>query len=75
MIFALQDGGRCFTEEPGLGLSYEKYGQSPNCSEDGEGGPMANDVYAIINCQYIIILIIILSNYSILRSYIIQTAF
>ena len=60
-IFALQDGGQCFTEEPGLGLSYEKYGQSSDCSGDGEGGPMANDVYAIINCQYIIIL----SNYSI----------
>ena len=43
MIFALQDGGQCFTEEPGQ--NPRKYGRSSNCSDDGEGGPMANDVY------------------------------
>ena len=54
-IFALQDGGECFTDEPGLSLdvdnpwvgNHEYYGNSPNWSQDGEGGPMANAVYEI----------------------------
>ena len=44
-IFAVQDGGQCFTEAPGQ--SYDKYGSSSKCNDDGEGGPMANDVYEI----------------------------
>ena len=47
MIFALQDGGQCFTEEPGLDHNHEHYGPSSDCSEDGEGGTFANDVYEI----------------------------
>lgn len=52
MIFSLQDGGQCFTEEPGLGPEYtvydhKKYGKSLDCSNDGEGGTMTNAVYEI----------------------------
>ena len=46
-IFAVQDGGQCFTEAPGQ--SYDKYGPSSDCKDDGEGGPMANDVFEIKN--------------------------
>ena len=52
-IFALQDGGQCFTEEPGFVHNYKAYGPSPNCADDGEGGPMANAVYEINNGYYI----------------------
>ena len=45
-IFAIQDGGQCFTA--GQDDSYDTFGSSSSCNkEDGKGGPMANEVYAI----------------------------
>ena len=32
--------------------NYEAYGPSSKCSDDGEGGPMANAVYEINNGYY-----------------------
>ena len=54
-IFAVQDGGQCFTEAPGQ--SYDKYGSSSDCNDDGEGGPMANDVYEIRDRKYLLYII------------------
>jgi len=45
-IFAIQDGGQCFTSE-GTQMSHQIYGPSSDCKDDGEGGPMANEVYEI----------------------------
>ena len=45
-VFAIQDGGQCFTA--GQYDSYDTYGGSSACNkEDGKGGPMANEVYEI----------------------------
>ena len=45
-IFALQDGGLCAASATAEN-TYKKYGRSNACLGGG-GGPMANDVYAII---------------------------
>ena len=45
-IFALQDGGQCFSSETAT-VTYNKYGTSSDCESGGKGGPMANDVYKI----------------------------
>ena len=46
-IFALQDGGQCFTEAPQM--QYDEYGESSKCGVDGKGGPLANEVYEILS--------------------------
>ena len=45
-VFALQDGGRCASAATAR-ETYQKYGLSTNCSDDGEGGVASNDVYEI----------------------------
>ena len=45
-VFAIQDGGQCFSSETAH-QTYDKYGTSTECLPDGEGGPMANQVYKI----------------------------
>ncbi|XP_078594587.1 uncharacterized protein LOC144872390 isoform X2 [Branchiostoma floridae x Branchiostoma japonicum] len=45
-VFAVQAGGQCFGSADGLN-TYNKYGPSPACQEDGEGGHWANEVYQI----------------------------
>jgi len=45
-IFAVQDGGQCFSSQKAE-VAYNKYGTSSDCASDGEGGPMANSVYKI----------------------------
>ena len=47
-IFAVQDGGQCFISSESED-SYKTYGPSIECLSDGEGGPLANDVYQIKN--------------------------
>ena len=47
-MFALQDGGWC-ASSPIAGGTYDKYGESNNCPEDGEGGQSANHVYRIVH--------------------------
>ena len=51
-IFAIQDGGQCFTEGPPKQDkwrgNYTAYGPSDKCEKDGKGGPMANEVYVVI---------------------------
>ena len=45
-VFSIQDGGQCFTA--GESDSYDTFGSSSACNtEDGKGGPMANEVYEI----------------------------
>ena len=46
VFFAIQDGGQCFSSETAH-QTYDKYGTSTECLPDGEGGPMANQVYKI----------------------------
>lgn len=45
-IFGVQDGGQCFISTL-PDDSYKTYGTSNECLSDGEGGPMANDIYKI----------------------------
>jgi len=45
-IIALQDGGQCFGSRHSE-KTYKKYGSSYYCKSDGEGGPLANQVYRI----------------------------
>jgi hypothetical protein len=45
-IFAVQDGGQCFSSADAK-TKYKKHGSSKACSSDGKGGPMANSVYEI----------------------------
>ena len=46
IIFAIQDGGRCFSSATAP-QTFDKYGESNDCQSDGEGGVMANQVYYI----------------------------
>ena len=43
-MFAVQDGGWCAASAT-ASQTYDKYGKSTACKDDGEGGPWANDVY------------------------------
>ena len=43
-MFALQDGGQCFSSVTAP-QTFDKYGESDACMADGEGGPFANQVY------------------------------
>ncbi|XP_078379572.1 uncharacterized protein LOC144662599 isoform X1 [Oculina patagonica] len=45
-VFALQDGGWCSSSATAE-KTFNKYGISSNCKSDGEGGPLANQVYYI----------------------------
>lgn len=45
-LFAIQDGGQCFSSYT-ANNTYTHYGTSAACSGDGEGGPLANNVYEI----------------------------
>ena len=44
--FAVQNGGQCLGQ-PQAKATYSKYGSSTLCSENGRGGPWANQVYRI----------------------------
>ncbi|XP_070570780.1 adhesion G protein-coupled receptor B1-like isoform X2 [Ptychodera flava] len=46
-VFALQDGGMCASSADAE-TTYQKYGESTACEDDGEGGPLANQVYEVI---------------------------
>ena len=51
-MFAVQDGGWCASSVTAV-QTYDKYGKSTDCKPDGEGGPLANEVYVISgNNQY-----------------------
>ena len=45
-VFAVQNGGECFSGST-ADQTYNKYGESSACRGDGEGGPWANQVYEI----------------------------
>ena len=45
-VFALQAGGRCESSSTAE-KTFNKYGMSSNCENDGKGGPNANQVYYI----------------------------
>ena len=45
-VFAVQNGGQCFSG-PEAHVTYDKYGSSIGCHENGRGGPWANEVYEI----------------------------
>ena len=45
-MFALQDGGWCAASATAEN-SFDKYGKSNDCKDDGEGGPWANNVYVL----------------------------
>ena len=45
-VFAIQDGGQCFGSDIDH-ETYNHYGPSTECSGDGMGGPLANNVYDI----------------------------
>ncbi|XP_044165741.1 uncharacterized protein LOC114963329 isoform X1 [Acropora millepora] len=48
-VFAVQDGGWCAASKT-AGNTFDKYGKSDACNEDGKGGGWANNVY-LIECQ------------------------
>ena len=45
-MFAVQNGGWCVASATAP-QTYDKYGKSSDCKDDGEGGPWANQVYYI----------------------------
>ena len=45
-MFAVQDGGQCVASAT-ASQTYDKYGKSTACEDDGEGGAWANQVYTI----------------------------
>ena len=45
-MFAVQAGGWCAASAT-ASQTYDKYGKSTACEDDGEGGPWANQVYTI----------------------------
>ena len=47
-IFAVQDGGQCFSSSSAES-TYQNIGPSTACLTDGAGGPMANEVYKMID--------------------------
>ena len=46
-VFALQDGGWCASSATAQN-TYQMYGNSTACGDDGEGGGWANEVYQIV---------------------------
>ena len=45
-VFAVQDGGWCAAAKT-AGNTFDKYGKSDACNNDGKGGGLANNVYLI----------------------------
>ena len=45
-VFAVQNGGWCASSATAQ-YTYNKYGLSKACKNDGKGGPWANQVYSI----------------------------
>ena len=45
-MFAVQNGGWCAASAT-ASQTYDKYGKSTACKDDGEGGPWANQVYEL----------------------------
>ena len=45
-MFAIQNGGWCAASSTAP-QTFDKYGHSKACKDDGEGGPWANQVYVI----------------------------
>ena len=45
-MFAVQNGGWCAASATAP-QTYDKYGKSSACKDDGEGGPWANHVYEL----------------------------
>ena len=45
-MFAVQDGGQCFASVTAP-MTFDKYGKSTACRNDGEGGAWANEVYVM----------------------------
>jgi len=45
-MFAVQDGGQCFASATAP-MTFDKYGKSTACRNDGEGGAWANQVYVM----------------------------
>ena len=50
-VFAVQDGGQCFSSSSAES-TYQKNGPSTACLKDGAGGPMANEVYKMIDGEF-----------------------
>ena len=50
-VFALQEGGTCFTSAT-ADATYDKYGPSDRCQDDGRGGNQASEVYKIVKGKY-----------------------
>ena len=48
-MFAVQNGGWCAASATAP-QTYDKYGKSTACKDDGEGGPWASQVY-FISCK------------------------
>ena len=47
-MFAVQNGGHCQTDAmSSTAQTFDKYGKSTVCKDDGEGGPFGNQVYVI----------------------------
>ena len=47
-MFAVQNGGHCQTNAmSSVAQTFDKYGKSTVCKDDGEGGPWGNQVYVI----------------------------
>ena len=44
-VFAVQHGGWCAASAT-ADETFDKYGKSSACEDDGEGGPWANQVYS-----------------------------
>ncbi|XP_068694508.1 uncharacterized protein [Montipora foliosa] len=51
-VFAVQDGGWCASSNTAEN-TFDKYGKSIACKDDGEGGALANNVY-LIECQQVL---------------------
>ena len=45
-MFAIQNGGWCVASATAV-RTFDKYGKSGACRNDGKGGPYANNVYVI----------------------------
>ena len=46
-VFAVQDDGQCMSSATAE-ETYNQYGESTACAASGKGGPMANNVYQIL---------------------------
>ncbi|XP_077978165.1 uncharacterized protein LOC144433688 [Glandiceps talaboti] len=51
-VFAVQHGGWCASSQD-AGEQYYQYGPSTACHNDGEGGPWANEVYAVVHSHLV----------------------